>query len=544
MGFEPNGIDLESVDETKGIGRRTFLMGALAAGAAASAPVNYAAAARKKAGTLAKQGSFDLGVAAGFPRPRGIMLWTHLGDVKENAKVRLLVAKDRGFSNVVEERLVNARPRNGHTARTFVNGLDPHEQYFYRFATEESKSEVGRFRTAPPLKSKEKIRIAFYSCQNWEAGYFNAQLGISREKDIDLVVGLGDYMYEYSDEPERKAIRRDATGRNGDGDSQFLDEYRDKYRLYKSDRYLRRMHAAHPFIAVWDDHEVEDNHADGKPSSAQQDPNKTNLRNYPRRVSYLQRRANGYRAFFEHMPRARFKGDRDRIYEDYRLGSMVDLFLTDERQYRDQQPCNDEILQGCLDGETPRTLLGERQKNWLLRGLKASPARWKLWGTQLMLMALRAPAPGVPAQVDAWDGYAYERGQILDYILDNGIENVVAFTGDIHTFFAGTAYTRGDETAPGSRPAVPEFVGGSATSLGIPEATGLNDTALNALAGINSHVDFYDFRQRGYGVLEISANELTCTLKATNALLKGQPSLPIAKFRVLPGQRIPERLSI
>ncbi len=104
------------------------------------------------------------------------------------------------------------------------------------------------------------------------------------------------------------------------------------------------MHAAHPFIAVWDDHEVEDNHADDNPSSAQPDPNKTNLQDYPRRVSYLQRRANGYKAFFEHSPRSRFKGDRNRIYEDYRLGKLVDLLLTDERQYRDQQPCNDAIL--------------------------------------------------------------------------------------------------------------------------------------------------------------------------------------------------------
>ena len=105
------------------------------------------------------------------------------------------------------------------------------------------------------------------------------------------------------------------------------------------------MHAAHPFISVWDDHEVEDNHADGKPSSAQDDPNKTNLKDYPRRVSYLQRRANGYKAFFEYnAARPRFKGDRNRIYEDYRLGKLVDLMLTDERQYRDQQPCNDAIL--------------------------------------------------------------------------------------------------------------------------------------------------------------------------------------------------------
>jgi alkaline phosphatase D len=544
MGFEPDAIDLESIDETRGIGRRSFLIGALAAGAAASTPINYAAAARRKAGSLAKDGAFDLGVASGFPRPRGIMLWTHLDEVKGNTKVRLVVSKDRKFANVIEDRLVGVSKKHGHTARTLVRGLDPHEQYYYRFLTEDSKSRVGRFRTAPPLKSKEKIRIAFYSCQNYEAGFFNAQRAIAREPDLDLVISLGDYIYEYSDQDIRTPIRPDSTGRNRDGDSQFLDEYRDKYRLYKRDRSLLQMHAAHPFISVWDDHEVEDNHADGKPSSAQQDPNKTNLKDKPRRVSYLQRRANGYKAFFEMMPRGRFKGERNRIYEDYRLGSMVDLLLTDERQYRDQQPCNDVILEPCSDDEDPRTLLGETQRNWLMRSLKASPARWKIWGTQLMLMSLRAPAPTVPAQVDAWDGYAYERRQILDYILDNGIQNVVAVTGDIHTFFAGTAYTGGDEGVPNSRPAVPEFVGGSATSLGIPEATGLNDYALNGLAAINTHVDFYEFHKRGYGVVEASRDELTCTLKSVDAVTRDQPAVPLARFRVRPGQRMPERLSI
>ena len=272
-----DSVDLESLDESRGVGRRSFLIGALAAGAAASAPINYAAAARRGAGALAKEGRFDLGVAAGFPRPRGIMLWTHLDEVKGSPKVRLVVAKDNKFSNVVEERLVTASSKNGHTARTFVNGLDPREQYFYRFLTEGSKSEVGRFRTAPPLNSREKIRIAFYSCQHYEAGFFNAQRAIAREKDIDLVICLGDYIYEYSDAEIRpNDPRRDSSGRNNDGDVQFLDEYREKYHLYKRDRNLKAMHAAHPFISVWDDHEVEDNHADGKPSSAQTNPNLTN----------------------------------------------------------------------------------------------------------------------------------------------------------------------------------------------------------------------------------------------------------------------------
>ena len=538
MDFESHAVDLESLDESRGMGRRSFLMGALATGAAASVTLNYAAMARGARVPLAKDGKFAMGVASGFPRPRGILLWTQLDGIGRTSKLKLAVATDSKFKNVVDERLVKADKKRGFTARAFVKGLKSREEYFYRFFTEDSKSPVGRFRTATPLDSNEKIRIAFYSCQNWNAGFFNAQRAIAREPDIDLVICLGDYIYEYGD----PGVRTDRTGRNKDGDVQFLDEYRQKYELYRSDKSLQAMHAAHPFISIWDDHEVEDNHADGKPSSAQPDPNKTNLRDLPRRVSFAHRKANGYRAFFDYMPRDRFKGDRDRIYEDYRLGKLVDLLLTDQRQYRERQPCNDAILQPCADTEDPRVMLGDKQMQWLLRSLKGSPATWKVWGSELMLMSLRITA-GVAAQVDSWDGYGAERKVILDYVIDNGIQNVVAITGDIHTFFAGTAYTKGDEQTPGSRAAFPEFVGGSCTSLGIPEATGLDENVLAGLALNNPHIDFYNFSKRGYGVIEATKTGLTCELKSVDATTRNQPASLLAKFNVQPGNPIPQRVS-
>ena len=530
--------DLESLDDSRGIGRRSFLMGALAVGAAASGSFNYAAAARNARIPLARDGAFDVGIASGFPRPRGIMLWTRLDGIKRTSKLHLVVAKDKGFNKVVERRLVTARKDRDFTARAFVKGLKSDERYYYRFSTGDSSSPVGHFKTAPPLDSNQPIRVAFYSCQNYEAGFFNAQRAIANEKDIDLVLCLGDYMYETSGGPG--GARLDRSGNNKDGDVQLLPEYWQKYRLYKRDKDLKAMHAAHPFISVWDDHEVEDNHADGKPSSAQDDPTKTNS-DLPRRVPFLERRMNGYRAFFNYMPRARFKGDRSRIYEDYRLGKMMDLMLTDERQYRDRQPCNDAILQGCAEADDPRTMLGDAQRNWLLRSMKESPATWKVWGTQLMLMATRL-APGVPAQVDAWDGYAYERKRILDHLLDNDVRNAVAITGDIHTFFAGTAYTTGDETS--GRAAMPEFVGGSATSTGLPEATGLDPSTLAGLAAVNPHIDFYDFVNKGYGVITARRNELTCDLKAVDHTTRGAgKATVIARYKVVPGSRIPERIA-
>jgi alkaline phosphatase D len=535
--FDDARPDLESLDGSARLGRRSFLIGALATGAAVAAPVNYAAAARKRRFPMAGHAKFDQGVASGFPRPRGIELWTRLGKIKRTSKLELIVAKDRKFKNVVEEKLVTARKDRDFTARTFVKGLQPDRHYYYRFVTKDSKSPVGRFKTAPPLDSARPVRIAFYACQNWNAGFYNAQRAIANEPDLDLVVCLGDYIYEYSDSG---GVRNDTTGNNRDGDTQLLSEYWQKYRLYKSDPDLKAMHAAHPFLAVWDDHEVEDNHADGQPSSNQNDPNTTQLQNYPRRVPFAERAANGHRAFFNYMPRSRFKGDRDRIYEDYRLGRLVDLLLTDERQYRDRQPCNDAQLQGCVDADTPRTMLGQHQLDWFLSTLRTSPATWKVWGTQLMVMATRL-APGVPAQVDAWDGYAYERRRILDYIIDSNIQNVVAVTGDIHTFFAGTAYTTGDEAT--GRTALPEFVGGSATSLGLPESLDIPIPVLEALTAANPHIDYYDFVKRGYGVIQLSPTEAVCELKAVDARTPGAATATtIARFRVPLGARSPERI--
>ncbi|MGA9371676.1 MAG: alkaline phosphatase D family protein [Solirubrobacterales bacterium] len=536
--FDDSRPDLESLDGSQRLGRRSFLIGALATGAGAVAPVNYAAAARKRRIPAAKHAKFDLGVASGFPRPRGIELWTRLGEIKRTSKLHVIVAKDRHFKHVVEEKLVTARRDRDFTARTFVKGLKPDHQYFYRFVTKQSKSPIGRFKTAPPLNSSKPIRIAFYSCQHYEAGFYNAQRAIANEPDLDLVLCLGDYIYEYSD---NQGVRLDRTGNNHDGDTQLLDEYWQKYRLYKSDRDLQAMHAAHPFLSVWDDHEVEDNYADGKPSSNQTDPSITQLKDYPRRVPFAQREANGHRAFFNYMPRARFKGDRDRVFEEYRLGKLVDILLTDERQYRDQQPCNDAQLKPCPDADSPRTMLGARQLDWFKSRLVGAPTTWKVWATELMVMATRI-APGVPAQVDAWDGYGYERKQILDHILDNNVQNVMAITGDIHTFFAGTAYTTGDQAT--GRAAMPEFVGGSATSLGLPEATGLPPSTLAGLAAVNPHIQFYDFVKKGYGVIELGPTESVCELKAVDPLHQGAGTpTTIAKFRVPLGARSPQQLS-
>jgi alkaline phosphatase D len=534
--FEDTSFDLEALDTEPSLGRRQFLIAGLATGVAAAALPNYAAMARKRRVPVAKSGTFPLGVASGFPYPRGTILWTKLGEARRTSRLKLQVAKDRHFKNVVLEKTVTARAERDFTARTRVRGLLPAHEYFYRFHTKDKGSPVGQFRTAPPSDSNTPLRIAFISCQSYEAGFYNAHAAIAKE-DVDLVLHLGDYIYEshYYD-----GFRKDTSGFNHDGNVEFLPEYRQKYNLYKSDPDLQAMHASHNFVAVWDDHEVEDNYADGLASSHAQ-PGMTN-NGLPRRISIQERRANAYQAYFNYMPRLRFDGDRDRIYEHVRIGKLVDLILTDERQYRDQQPCNDVQITPCADEQDPnRTMLGAKQKAWFKQTLAGSPQTWKLWANEVMLMGLQT-APQMGVNNDQWDGYAAERRELLEFVLASNVKNLVPLTGDIHSFFTGTATTDGSDTGTA---VCGEFVGGSATSHGLPEETGLDPNAIKGLANLlDHHINYIDLVNRGYSVLEVTPSQVSCEFKKVQIQSRdGGQAASMAKFVLASGSTAPQQVS-
>jgi alkaline phosphatase D len=503
------------------IDRREFLKGATALTLGASAIANLpasqlATAAGKTALRPIQGGEFRQGVASGQPTHRGITLWTKLSDVERQGSVVLEVAKDRGFSQVVERRRIQAREQVDHAAKTRVGGLDPRERYYYRFEANGESSSIGQFRTLPPPGSRAPIKIGIFSCQDYVAGFYTGHRGLAREKDLDLVVCLGDYIYERQFyDPQRP----DTTGANGDGEVQKLSEYRDKYELYHSDRNLRRLRSRVPLAAIWDDHEVEDNYADEHPGAATIDP----------RVDFLRRRKNAYRAYFEHMPfapaGARIPQNRFRIYRSIKFGETAELLLLDQRQYRDEQPCGDTIppTPPCTDAERndpSRTFLGAQQKAWLKRRLQASKATWKLIGNQAMIMAFDVPATQ-PINVDQWDGYGADRAEVLGHIADNEIQNVSFLTGDIHTFFAGDVSETGRQSAAGTPASVAtEFVAGSMTSLGIPETiNGTTGVPLppeiqaqiadrGFLEGNNPHFTYSNTERRGYGVVTASADKL------------------------------------
>jgi alkaline phosphatase D len=519
--------------------RREFLIGGAGAGLAIAAPINYSAIARSLRVPVAGHGKFAHGVAAGLPSPKGITLWTRVSELERSSKLNLEVAKDKHFRHLVKSKEVVAEKGRDFTVHQHISGLRPGHEYFYRFQTKHKSSGAGRFRTLPPADSKQKIRIGFYSCQDWEAGYFNAQAGLA-DADVDLVVCLGDYIYEHRYYPG-PSDRLDTLGANGDGDVQTLDEYRSKYRQYQSDSGLQAMHAAHAFLSIWDDHEVEDNYAGDEPDSAATDPNFENNNTYPRRVPFGQRRRNGYKAFFEAMPRLQKKGDKNRIYGSLRLGGLAELFLTDQRQYRDPQPCDDALLEPCATSDEPgRTFLGAEQKAWFKKAVVKSDAKWKLWGSETMVMSLDLPKYQHVSQ-DQWDGYSAERREILEHFLAKGVTNLAALTGDIHTFLAGDMTTTGNIDGT---PVGVELVGGSATSLGFPEFLGVPSSTLETLREANDpHVKWADFDRRGYGVVTVSKSKLVAEFFGVDALTRDAPPFLLARFEVPSGARTLNRVA-
>jgi alkaline phosphatase D len=523
--------DLSNGTHGQRLGRREFLMAGAASGLAAIGPINFGAIARAKSRPLAAGGRFAYGVASGFPSTTQITLWTRVAGLERSARVAYEVATDSEFGHVVAHGESMADAGKDFTVHAPVAGLKPAHEYHYRFATRNGHSRVGRFRTLPPADSRQALRIGFYSCSSYEAGYYTALAGLANEPDLDLVLCLGDYIYEHHNYTGPPA-RQDRTGTNHDGDVQSLAEYRQKYRLYQSDPHLQDMHAAYPFVSLWDDHEVEDNYAGSSPDSKQPNPQLENS-GYPRRVPFAQRRRNAYRAFFEAMPRLPHHGDPDRIYGSVRLGQMAELYLTDERQYRDPQPCMDVQLTSCpADLRPGRTFLGGRQKAWLKNAVSAGRARWNLLTSETMMMALDSK-PGVHVNQDQWDGYSAEREEILTHFHDARVKNLVVLSGDLHTFVAGNLTTTGEATGT---PVGTELLGGSATSFGLPEETGIPAAALDALRRAEDpHIVFADFERHGYCVVTVRENELRGQFKTADITRPTAPAAVLATFAVSSG---------
>ncbi|HEU0024286.1 MAG TPA: alkaline phosphatase D family protein [Thermoleophilaceae bacterium] len=507
------------------VSRRGFVHGA--GGLTATVLLVPEALAKPSRRPNLRGGKFAEGVASGDPTTRGITLWTRVSDVEGTGTVELQVARDRGFRKVVAKDLIKASDRNAYSVKARVNGLKPYEQYYYRFHTRNEASPIGRFRTALPADSHQPVRFAFFSCQDFTFGYFNAHALMAKE-DLDFVICLGDYIYaeDYYPIGPLGGIRDDPVG-----NSETLDQYRAKYLTYRSDPSLRKVHAKFPMINIWDDHEVQDNYAGGVPVTGGLDPS----------LRFTDaRKAAGHQAFFESLPTFGAKRGSGRIFRATRFGRNVDLILCDSRSYRDDQPCGDPVVgEACPELPQPRKYLGRRQMNFVKKRLASSGAAWKVVANQLMIMHTYFPG-GAIINFDSWMGYPTERRELVTHIKRRKIRDVVFVTGDIHTFVAGDV--RVNETD--KRAVATEFVGGSVTAPGLGEGGGgvlpgadpfnpkTPEGIINALKIANPWVKGAEFDHHGYGLAVATRKDFRCTLKRVAQIKRpGSARLPTGEFK-------------
>jgi alkaline phosphatase D len=475
---------------------------------------------------------FALGVASGSPTHDGMVLWTRLVQVGNplppmDVAVRWELAHDAQFKRMVTGGQDTAVAALGHSVHVEVAGLEPDRWYYYRFMAGDAVSAVGRTRTFPaPSVSVQRLRLGYASCQHWEHGYYSAYRHM-RSEDLDAVMFLGDYIYEYSG--SSRGVRR-----SNPGPCVSLDQYRARYAHYKSDVDLQRMHAACPWLMTWDDHELQNDYAGstaGFPGGEG--------------VDFVARRAAAYQAYYEHMPlRASVltqalaglgQGAELRIYGRVSYGSLATLYQLDDRQYRDPQACTKDGRFGsgtvnpaacALWNEPRRTLLGSAQEQWLDRSFGEDKAVWNVLGQQTVF-GQRDYRPG-PDQLlgnDGWDGYAAARTRLTSSMQRNRLANPVILGGDVHANWVGQVkadYARPDSAAIGV-----EFCGTSITSHG-----GSNER-LDTVLAENPHFVFADRERRGFGVVEFTPKQLTTTLRVVTDVTQVDSGIEtLAKFTV------------
>jgi alkaline phosphatase D len=443
------------------------------------------------------------GVASGDPLPNAVILWTRVsGDANAPAHfaVGWAVAADPEFRRVVARGISGTAESIDFTVKIDANGLEPGRTYYYRFRALGHDSAIGRTRTAQK-HGAESVRFAVASCSNYPYGYFNAYAAIARRADLDAVIHLGDYLYEYANGTFGDGT---ALGRVPQPDAEIvtLSDYRTRHALYKTDPDLMEAHRQHPFIVVWDDHETtNDAWRDGAEN------------HQPDEGDFEERKAAAIQAYFEWMPiRAARRSPEGQVYRSFRFGSLVDLIMLDTRLVgRDEQvadPCDAGTI-----GDPERQLLGEEQENWFFSELERSKrrgTRWRLIGQQVMVGQLvNVLAPGACIfNPDQWDGYAAARARVLAKLGAEGIDNVVILTGDIHSSWGNDITANpfdptGYNPVDGTGSLAVEFVTPAVTSPGIDDPTQAALLA-GALRATHPHVKYVDLYRRGYALIDVT----------------------------------------
>lgn len=447
---------------------------------------------------------FHHGVASGDPMPDRVILWTRVTPLRtdEETSVRWIVALDPRLAQVVARGEVRATALRDHTVKIDAGGLQPGTTYYYAFEARGARSPVGRTKTLPAGKVRHG-RLAFASCANLPAGVFNAYACIAARDDLDAVLHLGDYLYEF------------ANGIYGDGsalgripipnhEAVSLADYRQRHAQYKRDPDLQAAHRQHPFLCIWDDHEIaNDAWRDG---AANHDP-------VDGEGEWWLRKRSAIRAYLEWMPiRERPAPDAERIFRRLPFGDLADFMLLDTRLVgRDAQASCHRLASGDCDARDPllrdpsRSLLGAEQEAWLdteMQGSQRRGTRWRILAQQVMLAPLSTDGGRSLLNLDQWDGYPAARQRLYDGLRQANIDNLVVLTGDAHASFAADLI---DDHAPrGAEPSVGvEFVTPAISSPGIEDDREAAQLTQRLQRG-SPHLRHIDLQRRGYGVLDLT----------------------------------------
>ncbi|MCU0969286.1 MAG: alkaline phosphatase D family protein [Rubrivivax sp.] len=485
------------------------------------------------AGAASASGVFRHGVASGDPLADRVVLWTRVTVAAAAVRVRYVVATDPALSTVVASGAMRTSAARDFTVKVDAAGLQPGTTYYYRFECDGEISPVGRTRTLP-VGDVSRLRMAVVSCSNHAAGYFNAYARIAERADLDLVLHLGDYFYEYGTN-----VYGSVRPTEPPTETVTLADYRTRHAQYKNDPDLQEVHRQHPMIAIWDDHEVTndswqggaENHTEGAEGA------------WPQRV------AEAVQAYREWLPVRDWPlADPKRLQRAFRFGNLAEIVMLESRlQGRSQQldatipvPGLGNVFAQAGDFLDPaRSLLGDRQEAWLAGRLRTSRGLWKFIGQQVMFAHLKAQGAPLAAggglffNPDQWDGYQPARDRVYDVIKGSGgrrpVRNVVVLTGDIHSSWANdlTQDPNNPDVAGGGYDArsgegsrAVEFVTTSVSSPGLSDPNG---TTAAFVRSVNPHIKYVDFNRRGYLLVDATPERVVGewwyvdTVEATSA---------------------------
>jgi len=445
---------------------------------------------------------FRHGVASGDPLRDRVVLWTRVtpGAPGTTVDVEWMVARDARMSRAIARGSARTSAERDYTVKVDAAALEPGSTYYYRFAARGAQSPVGRTRTLPGRPTRH-VRLALASCSNYPFGFFNVYGRIAARADLDAVLHLGDYIYEYAN--NGYGNRPDGDGRAlgrvpaPDREILTLDDYRTRYAQYREDPDLQAAHRQHPFIVIWDDHETANNSWLGGAEN-----------HNPGEGEWLARRAVAIRAWREWMPVREAPGVDYRLYRQFAFGDLADLMMLDTRiEGRDEHVKRDDV---AAVERASRHLLGAAQEEWLFESLRDSTAAGKPWQVlgQQVMFAAQTPSGTPAASNDSWDGYRAARTRVFNAAAAARVRHLVILTGDVHSSWA---YDLASDPFERTKYDPENGRGAIGAEIITPAVTSPGGPAPDRVAGLYAarpHLRYVAGQLRGYVVLDVTPERL------------------------------------